>query len=344
MPALILSGILGWWISGHLQAADPQPATTPDSTVPAESPVADTKGDSVANSVVKIFSTLRRPDVYKPWLKQSPEDISGSGVVIKGNRILTNAHVVLYATQIQVQANQAGDKFFAQVEFVAPGIDLAVLKLDDERFFEGHPPLLPAHALPAIKDTVMTYGYPLGGDSLSITKGIVSRIEYGYLYNWPVLGLRIQVDAAINPGNSGGPVVSGNSMIGLAFSGYSPKQGVQNIGYVIPSEEIELFLQDIADGHYDGKPTIFDSWFYIQNPTMRDYLQMNKDQSGVMISKVYSSDPDYPLKVWDVISKIGDTHIDDQGKIGWTLDIISRKSPKTAKSLSPSCVKVKRSR
>jgi S1-C subfamily serine protease len=273
---------------------------------------AESGADSVENSVVKIFSTLRRPDLYHPWMKESPSDITGSGVVIDGKRILTNAHVVLYATEIQIQANQAGDKISARIEFIAPGIDLAVLKLDDETFFSSHPPLTRASVLPGIKDTVMTYGYPTGGDSLSITKGIVSRIEFGYLYNFPVLGLRIQVDAAINPGNSGGPVVSGDKMIGLAFS---TNDGTQNIGYVIPCEEIELFLQDIADGHYDGKPAIYDDWCTIENPALRDYLKMGKDQSGVVISKIYSSEPDYPLKIWDVISKIGDTPIDDQGRI-----------------------------
>ena len=64
----------------------------------------------VENSVVKIFSTMRYPDPYKPWTKGSPSEATGTGVVIKGKRILTNAHVVNYASQIQVQANQAGDK------------------------------------------------------------------------------------------------------------------------------------------------------------------------------------------------------------------------------------------
>jgi len=66
----------------------------------------------------------------------------------------------------------------------------------------------------------------------------VSRIEF-VPYNFPVSGLRIQIDAAINPGNSGGPAVAGDQMIGLAFSGYND---AQNIGYIIPNEEVELFF------------------------------------------------------------------------------------------------------
>jgi S1-C subfamily serine protease len=266
---------------------------------------------AIENSVVKIFSTARYPDPYQPWTKQSPEDITGSGVVIEGHRILTNAHVVDYATQVQIQANQAGDKVSATVEYIAQGIDLAVLKLDDDKFFDTHPPLPRAKKLPGIKDTVMTYGYPEGGTSLSITKGIVSRVEFTP-YNFPVFGLRIQIDAAINPGNSGGPAVVGDTMIGLTFSRLSE---ADNIGYIIPSEEIDLFLKDITDGHYDGKPAMHDALQTLENPALRAFLKLPADVEGIIVHKPYKSDASYPLQEWDVITKIGDTPVDDQGMI-----------------------------
>ena len=264
---------------------------------------------TIENSVVKVFSTVRYPDCYRPWTKQSPEEETGSGVVIRGKRILTNAHVVDYASQVQIQANQAGDKIGATVEAIAQGIDLAVLKLDDERFFDTHPPLAVVRALPAIKETVMAYGYPEGGNSLSITKGIVSRVEFTR-YNYPVSGLRIQIDAAINPGNSGGPAVVGDKMIGLTFSHLSE---ADNIGYIIPSEEIELFLEDIADGHYDGKPAMFDCLQTLENPALRAFLKLAPNVEGMVVHKPYKKDAAYPLKEWDVITKIGDMPVDDQG-------------------------------
>jgi S1-C subfamily serine protease len=266
---------------------------------------------TIENSVVKIFATVRYPDPYKPWSKQSPQDQTGSGVVIEGKRILTNAHVVNYASQVQIQANQAGDKISATVEAIAPGIDLAVLKLDDETFFDTHPPLARAKTLPGIKDVVLTYGYPEGGNSLSITKGIISRVEFTP-YNFPVFGLRIQIDAAINPGNSGGPAVVGDKMIGLTFSHLV---NAENIGYIIPSEEIDYFLQDIADGHYDGKPAMFDELQTLENPALRSFLKLPSTVEGMVVHKPSKDDPAYPLKEWDVITKIGDTPVDDQGMI-----------------------------
>ena len=130
------------------------------------------------NAVVKVFSTIRHPDIMRPWQKAPPVEAGGSGVVLEGKRILTNAHVVSYASQVQVQANQSGDKVPATVVAFAPGIDLAVLKLDDESFFTARPPLPRATLVPQIKDAVLAYGFPTGGTSLSITHGIVSRIEF----------------------------------------------------------------------------------------------------------------------------------------------------------------------
>jgi S1-C subfamily serine protease len=268
-------------------------------------------GKAVERSVVKVFATSRQPDFYKPWTKQAPADATGSGVVIEGKRILSNAHVVNYASQVQVQANESGEKISATVEVIAPGIDLAVLKLDDDLFFDNHPPLPRASALPAIKDSVMAYGFPQGGTSLSITRGIVSRIEFVF-YNYTVAGLRIQIDAAINPGNSGGPAVVGEKMIGLAFSHLGQ---ADNIGYIIPCEEIELFLQDIRDGRYDGKPGLFDDLQTLENPALYPFLKLDKSVEGIIVNIPYRAEADYPLKKWDLITKIGEASVDRQGMI-----------------------------
>ncbi len=264
---------------------------------------------------------MRYPDPFKPWTKQGPTDVSGSGVVIDGKRILTNAHVVLYATQVQVQANASGDKVPATVvRAVAPGIDLAVLQLDDTSFFDTHPAIKRASELPQIKDTVLAYGFPTGGTSLSITKGIVSRIEF-VPYNFPVSGLRIQVDAAINPGNSGGPAIAGDRMIGLVLLSKLVGKDTQNIGYIIPNEEVELFLKDIADGSYHGKPAMYDDLQTLENPVLREYLKLDKSVEGMVVHRTYKSDAAYPLKEWDVITRVGDTPIDNQGMVKLDKDL-----------------------
>lgn len=311
---------LGLLTACHVAAQDAAPpaaATPSDAAAPASSrelptsAVPPAQKNAIENAVVKVFSTVRTPDPYRPWTKAAPNEGTGSGVIIEGKRILTNAHVVLYAGQVQVQANQSGEKISATVEAIAPGIDLAVLKLDDESFFEGRPPIARANTLPDIKEAVLAFGYPTGGTSLSITKGIVSRIEFAG-YNWTTSGLRIQIDAAINPGNSGGPAIAGDKMIGLAFSTLN---SAQNIGYIIPTEEIDLFLADVSDGKYDGKPGMFDELQTLENPALRSYLGLEKSVHGIIVHQPYNTDSSYPLKEWDVITRIGDTPVDDEGMI-----------------------------
>ncbi len=309
-PFVVLKSISFLLVTGAMVLSAAAPGK--DEPSQAASPSTQPSVDSVQKSVVKVFATVRMPDPFKPWSKQSPQDYSGSGVVIAGKRILTNAHVVLYANLIQVQANGSGDKVSASVEAIAPGIDLAVLKLEDESLFATHPPLARAASLPDVKDPVMTYGFPTGGTNLSITKGIVSRIEFAF-YSYPISGLRIQIDAAINPGNSGGPAVAGDKMIGLAFSRLGG--GAENIGYIIPNEEIDLFLKDVADGKYDGKPVMLDELQTLENPALRPYLKLDKSVTGMIVRKPTSDDAAYPIKTWDVIAKIGDTDIDDQGMV-----------------------------
>lgn len=262
-------------------------------------------------SVVKVFATVSAPDLSRPWSKQPPAEVTASGVVIEGKRILTNAHVVNYASQVQIQANQAGDKVSATVAAVAPGIDLALLKLDDESFFDTHRALPRANKLPRIKDAVLAYGFPTGGTSLSITKGIVSRIEF-VPYQTSISGLRIQIDAAINPGNSGGPAIAAGRMIGLAFSHLSNSE---NIGYIIPDEEIELFLSQIASGPYRGKPALRDEFQTLENPALRAFLKLDGSVHGVVVRRPFDPGATSVLRQWDVVTKIADVPVDDQGMI-----------------------------
>ena len=273
--------------------------------------------DQIRDLVVKIHATQHAPDLLRPWTKNSPQQVKGSGVVIDGKRILTNAHVVKYASQIYVQPNQSASHIPARVEALTPGMDLAVLKLDDESFFDNRGALSFAQELPRVKDNINVYGYPTGGTELSVTQGIVSRIEYTDYY-YQAAGLRIQVDAALNFGNSGGPAVSDGKLVGLVFSLI---QNAQNIGYLIPVEEIQLFLNDIADGVYDGKPQTHDLIQTVENEALRKRLGLPKGVNGIMVAQPYRNDPNYPLKEWDVITEIGGTPIDSDGKVAIRYDL-----------------------
>jgi S1-C subfamily serine protease len=273
--------------------------------------------DDVRELVVKIHAIRRMPDLLKPWTKLSPTTVSGTGVVIQGNMILTNAHVVQYAGPIYVQPNQSADRLTARVIAIAPALDLALLRLDDNQFFKERGFLSFADELPRVKDTVNVYGYPTGGSELSVTEGIVSRIEFADYYFFGT-GLRIQVDASLNAGNSGGPAVAQGKLVGLVFSRI---RNAQNIGYLIPVEEIRLFLDDVADGRYDGKYQVHDSFQTVENDALRARLGIPKGIGGIMVVEAYKNNDSYPLKEWDVITHIGGQSIDSEGKVAIRYDL-----------------------
>lgn len=258
------------------------------------------------DSVVRIHATTVRPDTFRPWTNRQPKDATGSGFVIAGDRILTNAHVVAFADEILIESDKLPRKIPARVESIAYGIDIAVLRVDEPGFFDLHPPVELASTLPDDQDEVTVFGYPIGGETMSTTVGVVSRIDYGR-YWFSVGGIKIQVDAAINPGNSGGPVFSGDQCIGMAFSGYSQ---ADNIGYAIPTLEIEAFLEDMVDGEYDGKPQLDARLVNCENPDRRRKLGLGIQDSGML---VLEAEDETKLERWDLISEIDGIAIDDQG-------------------------------
>lgn len=268
--------------------------------------------DIIRDSVVQLHVTHRAPEYQRPWTKSEPQKATGSGVIISDNRILTNWHVVQYASQILVQLNQSTDKRVAYLEAGSSDMDLAVVRLEKPELLADYPALEMAEELPAIRSTVNAYGYPLGGDDMSVTEGIVSRIEYSNYY-FEERGVRIQVDAALNPGNSGGPAVIDGKLVGLVFSKINQ---AENIGYLIPAEEIAAFLRDLEDGKYDGKPMLFDDVQGTENEALRDKLKLSSDVAGVLVRQPYANGrEDYPLQAWDVITHIGDQAIDKQGNV-----------------------------
>lgn len=265
-----------------------------------------TLADGPGDSVVRVYATIRAPNPVRPWAKQNPIETTGSGVVIDGKKILTNAHVVQYASEIYVQGRNGGDKVEAKLHIAGPGIDLAILTVDHAEFFAKRPPLPRGKDLPTERSAVEVYGFPIGGNNLSVTKGIISRIDFS-LYNQQTLGLRLQVDAAINPGNSGGPALAANKMVGLV---YAKLQQADNIGYIIPNEEIDIFLADIADGRYDGKPWIPGYFQNLQSDALRQKLRLDKAVQGILANR-----DEGPIKRYDILTKVGTHVVDNQGLV-----------------------------
>ncbi len=242
----------------------------------------------IRKSLVRITATSQEPDYKVPWNPGAMSVGVGAGFVIDGDRIMTNAHVVSNARFIVVEKEDDPQHYPAMVQFVGHDCDLAVLRVLDKGFFQNTRPLSTG-GIPAIESPVSVYGYPIGGERLSVTRGIISRIDFQtYTHSGIDSHLAVQIDAAINPGNSGGPVMQDGKVVGVAFQGYSGDVA-QNVGYMIPTPVIRRFLKDISNGRYDGYVDLSLTYFKLVNPAERRGLGLPDNEQGVMVSSVSSA-------------------------------------------------------
>ncbi|HWX17708.1 MAG TPA: trypsin-like peptidase domain-containing protein, partial [Chthoniobacterales bacterium] len=225
-----------------------------------------------------------------PWNAGAIQRGVGAGFVIDGSRIMTNAHVVSNSRYITVEREGDPNKYRATVLFVAHDCDLALITVSAPDFFKNMTPLK-FGGIPELESTVSAYGYPIGGERMSVTAGIVSRIDFQiYTHSSVDSHLAIQISAQINPGNSGGPVMQNGKVIGVAFQGYSGDVA-QGVAYMVPTPVIRRFLKDIADGHYNGYVDLAITYSKLQNPAQRKFLGLKDDGRGVLVTTVVAAGP-----------------------------------------------------
>jgi len=277
------------------------------------------KGDwqlsEARKNVVMIEVTAQTWDYRLPWNPGTVSSARGAGFVIDGNRILTNAHVVSGARYLTVQREADPRKYPAKVLHVAHDCDLALVQVEDSEFLKGTS-VLPIGEIPELESVVSVYGFPIGGDRLSVTRGVVSRIDYNsYTHSGRESHLAIQIDAAINPGNSGGPVMQADKVVGVAFQGFRGDVA-QNVGYMIPTPVIRRFLKDVEDGHYDHYVDIAIRWMPLENPAMRQYYHRPNDGLGVVVTDIFSEgSADGVLQKGDVLLSIDGHSIESDGSV-----------------------------
>ncbi|XP_023004491.1 protease Do-like 2, chloroplastic [Cucurbita maxima] len=267
------------------------------------------------NAVVKVYCTHTAPDYSLPWQKQRQYTSTGSAFMIGDGKLLTNAHCVEHDTQVKVKKRGDDTKYVAKVLARGVDCDIALLSVENENFWKGAEPLKLGN-LPCLQDAVTVVGYPLGGDTISVTRGVVSRIEVtSYAHGSSDL-LGIQIDAAINPGNSGGPAFNDHGeCIGVAFQVYR-SDDVENIGYVIPTTVVSHFLNDYErNGKYTGFPSLGVLLQKLENPALRACLRM-KSNEGVLVRRVEpTSDANNVLKEGDVIVSFNDIKVGCEGTV-----------------------------
>ncbi len=169
----------------------------------------------------------------------------GSGIVLdtSGN-ILTNAHVIAGASQIQVTFSD-GQTAAATVAGESTSADLAVIHVSVAAS-RLHPLVLGDSKAVRVGDAAYAIGAPFGLAE-SMTAGIVSGLNRSNQSSG-LSGL-IQTDAPINPGNSGGALLNAQGqVIGVSDSIESPIGGNVGVGFAIPGNVVKQLLKSLEGG------------------------------------------------------------------------------------------------
>jgi S1-C subfamily serine protease len=252
--------------------------------------------------VVRVYCTYQDPDYENPWQTLAPRASTGSGVVIGRGRVLTGAHVVANGTFIQVQKASFPEKVVARIAAISHDSDLALLEVAPS-FTDGIKPAQLGQ-LPHLQDEVSVVGYPVGGEEVSITEGVVSRIEVQRYEHSKRQLLAVTVDAAINDGNSGGPVFHRGRIVGVAFQSLPD---ADNIGEMVPAPVIRTFLEGVRTKHTSAVPGLGLGVQQLENPALREWLGLRPSEGGVLINSVQ-----FGTTAWGTLQK-GDVLLELDG-------------------------------
>ena len=247
VAALLLgAGVLGASLLGGDEGSSGQPAALP--VIPGAAPA-----DARSRSIRAIYASAKE-SVVPVRVRGVSSEGSGTGFVIdKGGVIVTNAHVVKDAQEVQVRLDDTGSYVDADVVGTDVSSDLAVLRVHSSQAAKLRPLPLADSDKVRVGDQTLAIGYPLGlNRSASASAGIVSGLgrSIDAANNFSIDKV-IQTDAAINPGNSGGPLLdAAGRVIGVntAILTAGGSGGSVGIGFAVPSNTMRDVVPRLESG------------------------------------------------------------------------------------------------
>lgn len=229
------------------------------------------------NKVVKILAQSIEIDWKMPYQIKKIKPTLGTGFIInKKGYILTCSHVLDKTKEIYIELPKNGSKKMrCDILGFCPDLDIGMIycsELEDFDYFEiGNSDKVNSG------DEVYTIGFPLGQETIKITKGIVSGRHESQL----------QIDAPLNPGNSGGPLIKNGKVIGINVSGIDESQ---NINYSVPINQVKLISHELKKKrHLIHRPFLG----FLYDDTNKATLEFTETTcpSGIHISSVFNNSP-----------------------------------------------------
>lgn len=248
---------------------------------------------------IPIVSTLFEIIPFQVPIPFNSKGLSlGSGFIINGQGyILTNAHVVQNALDIQVLLSEGKKAYPAKIIGMDRLTDTALLKIEPDQ---------PLTVLPLgdsdrlrVGEMVLAVGNPLGLRH-TVTSGLISAKERTSANANDNYAYFLQTDSAINPGSSGGPLINlYGEVVGINTAIVSE---AQLIGFSVPTNTVKEVMPLLVLGHTDR------GWFGVQAIplSLEQAAELNYEGSdALLIQEVEKDSPAEKsgLKPKDIIVK-----------------------------------------
>ncbi len=267
------------------------------------------------SSLLKVNVTYQSYNLRIPWQKESAGGRRGLGVVLEGNRILVTGQMVSDATYIELELPESGQKIPARVIAVDYEANLALLAPNsparEEAFFAGLSPM-EVDTTARIGDTLVVWQTGRVGELIVTPMRISKVMNQGYVVeNASFIVYEAQGIIRSEANSFTLPVAKGRKLAALLLRYDSKNQ----LATLLPAPIIEHFLKDVADGKYDGFPSLGIEFQITLDEQFRDYLGMKADQPGVYISSVTkgASADKAGVKKGDIMLSINGFTIDSRG-------------------------------
>ena len=264
--------------------------------------------------LIRVNSTIQRYNASQPWERNTPSSRRGLGAVLSGNRILTTAEMAADTTYIELESADGTHTAPAVVQAIDYEANLAVLTPEGDEAPDWIKSLgtLGVNGPINIGDSVNIWQLEDNGSSIR-TAGSVRSVDLLSTFVGGNFFLAYEVKASMQSATSSYtlPVTRNGKLTGILTS-YDSKDQICD---VVAPEIIKQFLSDLADGNYEGFPSLGVSTALTEDPQFRAWLGLTEEQGGVYINRVQpdSAAEKAGLQEGDVILKIDGYQIDRRG-------------------------------
>lgn len=266
--------------------------------------------DEAQGSVVRVRAAIQAFDQFRPWQKKAPYGLNGTGVVLPGGKVLVTAALVANRTEVGLEKPGSAEKCGAEVEAIDYEANLALLRPETTDFLKGFKGLALGPALRA-GDTVEVWQLERNGELLrnqaeilTVGVGRYPNDEAGFLQ----YGVRVSLPKRDDSYTL--PLIRQGQLVGMVMMYDRDSQE----GTAIPGPMIERFLQDTANGKYEGFPTLGVSWTPLRDPNLREEVKAPKS-GGILLTRINprGTAGRAGLKEGDVLLSVDGMKLDEDG-------------------------------